>query len=269
MTSDSRHNFQTLAEAVDRELRARGGSERAQKEKAYLKSELRHYGVSVPDTRAIVRTSLRGTALDHDEVIELAGLLWTAPTSSDDSASSTELTDGGSTGNHPPVHERRAAATMVLIQLQDRLGAGDADFIEDLLREAKTWALVDPLAGDLVGPLSERDAAFDPILERWASDEDFWIRRSALLAHLVPLRQGRGDFDRFSRFAEAMLEEKEFFIRKAIGWVLRDTARTRPDLAFDWILPRAHRASGVTIREAVKRLSLEQREAVLAARRPG
>ncbi|GAA1511342.1 DNA alkylation repair protein [Brevibacterium permense] len=45
---------------------------------------------------------------------------------------------------------------------------------------------------------------------------------SALLAHLVPLRHGRGDFDRFSRFADAMLEEKKFFIRKAIGWVPRD-----------------------------------------------
>ncbi|UZD61890.1 DNA alkylation repair protein [Brevibacterium sp. JSBI002] len=103
---------------------------------------------------------------------------------------------------------------MVLIQSKDRLGGGDADFIGGLLREAMTWALVDPLAGDLIGPFSERDAAFDPVLERWASDEDFWIRRSALLAHLVPLRHGRGDFDRFSRFADAMLEEKEFFVRK-------------------------------------------------------
>lgn len=63
-----------------------------------------------------------------------------------------------------------------------------------------------------------------------------------------------------------MLEEKEFFVRKAIGWVLRDTSRKRPELVFDWILPRAHRASGVTIREVVKRLSPEQREAVLAGR---
>jgi 3-methyladenine DNA glycosylase AlkD len=155
---------------------------------------------------------------------------------------------------------------MVLIQSKNRLGAGDADVIERMLREARTWALVDPLAGDLVGPLSERDSGFDPVLERWAVDDDFWIRRSALLAHLVPLRQGRGDFDRFSRFADGMLEEKEFFIRKAIGWVLRDTSKKRPDLVFDWILPRAHRASGVTIREAVKHLSPEQREAVLAAR---
>lgn len=268
MNSDSRNKAHTLAEAVDRDLRARGGSERAQKERAYLKSELLHYGVSVPDTRAVVRAALRTVKLYHEEVIELARLLWAAPTPPDTSAASAGPTDTGegATSHLTPVHERRTAAAMVLIQSKDRLGGGDADFIEGLLREAKTWALVDPLAGDLVGPLSERDTAFDPVLERWASDGDFWIRRSALLAHLVPLRLGRGDFDRFSRFADAMLEEKEFFIRKAIGWVLRDTSRKCPDLVFDWILPRANRASGVTIREAVKRLSTEQREGVLAAR---
>jgi 3-methyladenine DNA glycosylase AlkD len=63
-----------------------------------------------------------------------------------------------------------------------------------------------------------------------------------------------------------MLDETEFFIRKAIGWVLRDTARRRPELVFEWLLPRARRASGVTLREAVKPLSAQQRAAVLAAR---
>jgi len=63
-----------------------------------------------------------------------------------------------------------------------------------------------------------------------------------------------------------MLPETEFFIRKAIGWVLRDTARKRPDMVFEWLLPRASRASGVTLREAVKPLSEAQRAQVLAAR---
>ena len=66
-----------------------------------------------------------------------------------------------------------------------------------------------------------------------------------------------------------MLGEPEFFIRKAIGWVLRDTSRRRPDLVFGWLLPRAATASGVTVREAVKRLAPEQREAILAAYREG
>ena len=63
-----------------------------------------------------------------------------------------------------------------------------------------------------------------------------------------------------------MLDEQEFFIRKAIGWVLRDTGRRRPDLVFEWLLPRASRCSGVTLREAIKPLSEEQRATVLAAR---
>ena len=104
------------------------------------------------------------------------------------------------------------------------------------------------------------------VLDRWASDDDFWIRRSALLALLIPLRTGGGDFDRFGRYADAMLDETEFFIRKAIGWVLRDTSRKRPDMVYEWLLPRAARCSGVTIREAVKYLPPDQRAAILAAR---
>lgn len=268
-----------LAEVIDRDLRARGTSARAEKQRAYLKSELVHYGVSVPETRRVVRAALRTADLDHDGVIRLAEVLWNsagdlglaADYVPDPASRSSAKLESRTCGT--PVYERREAATMVLIQSKESLGAGDSDFFERLLRQARTWALVDPLAGDLVGPLTEREHAagsdadsFNPVLERWAVDEDFWIRRSALLAHLRPLREGRGDFGRFTRFADAMLEEKEFFIRKAIGWVLRDTATKRPDLVADWLLPRAHRASGITMREAVKHLSPGQREALFAAR---
>jgi hypothetical protein len=74
------------------------------------------------------------------------------------------------------------------------------------------------LAGDAVGTLVLRhpDAAAD--LDAGAGDEDFWVRRSALLAQLRPLRAG-ADLDRFGRYADAILDETESFVRKAIGWV--------------------------------------------------
>jgi 3-methyladenine DNA glycosylase AlkD len=118
----------------------------------------------------------------------------------------------------------------------------------------------------VAGPLAERHAEVGVVLDRWAGDHDFWLRRAALLALLGSLRRGEGDFERFARYADAMLEDKEFFVRKAIGWVLRETARKRPGLVCTWLLPRAARASGVTIREAIKPLSEQQRAAVLAAR---
>ena len=103
---------------------------------------------------------------------------------------------------------------------------------------------------------------------RWAADDDFWIRRSALLALLVPLRRGEtASFERFARYADGMLSEREFFIRKAIGWVLRETGKRQPDLVAAWLAPRAPSASGVTMREAVRYLAPGQRDALMAAYR--
>ena len=166
-----------------------------------------------------------------------------------------------------PVHECRMAAVELLDLRSELLRPGDVALLERLLRESRTWALVDGLAASVAGPLVEHNPELGATLDRWAADDDFWIRRSALLALLLPLRRGAGDFERLARYADAMLEEREFFIRKAIGWVLRETGRKQPDRVYEWLLPRAARASGVTVREAVKYLSLEQRDAILATHR--
>lgn len=236
-----------LVTSIDVELRAAGRPDRAEQERAYLKSDLRHYGTSVPAIRGAVTSALRARpGLSHDDVVALVDALWTAP-----------------------VHERRMAAVEVLDLCSDRLGPRDAALLERLLRESRTWALVDGLAASVVGGLVERFPELGSVLDRWATDRDFWLRRAALLALLLPLRRGAGDFERFGRYADAMLDESEFFIRKAIGWVLRDTARKRPDLVFEWLLPRVGRASGVTLREAIKPLSDTQRAAILAATEVG
>jgi len=66
-----------------------------------------------------------------------------------------------------------------------------------------------------------------------------------------------------------MLDEREFFIRKAIGWILRDTSRKRPQLVIDWIAPRTDRASGVTMREVVRHLPAADADRLMAAYRAG
>jgi 3-methyladenine DNA glycosylase AlkD len=189
--------------------------------------------------------ALQHPDLTHDGLLRLVDALWAAP-----------------------VHERRIAAIELLAIYHERLDSQDIVFLERLLRESHTWALVDPLAASVTGRLAEHHQQVGVVLDRWAEDHDFWIRRAALLTLLGPLRRGEGDFERFGKYADAMLGDTEFFIRKAIGWVLRDTAKKRPDLVFAWLLPRAARASAVTIREAVKPLAESQRSAVIAARSP-
>lgn len=229
---------------VENGLLAEGTAERAEAEKRYLKSELEHYGVRVPTVRAVVKRALRLEPVDeHDELVACAEALW-----------------------RPAVHEKRLAAAELLAARVDLLDPGDAALVERLVRESETWALVDVMAPRVVGPMVERFAELGTVLDRWAADDDFWVRRAALLALLIPLRRGDGDFERFTRYADSMLDDTEFFVRKAIGWVLRDTGRKRPELVFDWVLPRASRLSAVTLREAVKPLSDGQRAAIEGVR---
>jgi 3-methyladenine DNA glycosylase AlkD len=228
-----------IAGDIEARLRAAGTPERAEGSKRYLKSSLTFLGATVGQMRGEVRSvELAG----HDELVALVEALWAEP-----------------------VFERRLCAALLLEARVDLLRPADLPLIERLVRDSRTWALVDVLAGDALGGLLVRHPEAAGELDAWAADGDFWVRRAALLAHLEPLRAGAG-FERFGRYADAMLEEREFFIRKAIGWVLRETGKQRPDEVYAWLLPRAARASGVTMREAVKYLAPEQREALLASR---
>jgi len=159
------------------------------------------------------------------------------------------------------------AAALILDLHADDLRSEDLSLIERLIRESRTWALVDVLSGDVVGEMGLH-LRIRRALDRWDRDDDFWVRRSSLLAELTPLKHG-APFEPFARRADAMLDETEFFIRKAIGWVLRETSKTRPDEVYRWIAPRTHRASGVTMRETVKYLDATRAERLMRAYKEG
>lgn len=233
------------AREIEDRLREVGDAARAEREKAYLKSELQHFGASVSAIRKIAERTFAEDVGGRADLVAVIEALWARP-----------------------VHECRMAAVELLDLGSGLLQAADLTLVERLIRESRTWALVDGLAASVAGALVERHPELGVTLDRWSTDADYWLRRSALLALLVPLRRGAGDFDRFARYAESMLDDREFFVRKAIGWVLRDTSRKRPDLVYGWLERHASRASGVTVREAVKYLSEEQRRAVLDARPP-
>jgi len=224
------------ARLLAEELRAIGSPERAAAERRYLKSDLEFFGVGVPDMRRVVTAAVRGVpGLDREAALAWAVELW-----------------------REPVHERRMAAVEVLRLVRPQLRAGDLATVEALIREARTWALVDSLAGDIAGVIAlGQPAEAWPRIDGWAEDADFWVRRSALLALLPAIRAGQPDLARFERYATAMLAEKEFFIRKAIGWVLRETSKRDPGWVAAWTAAHAREMSGVTFREATRRLPPE------------
>lgn len=227
---------------LEARLRAAAIPGRAEHEKRYLKSELEHVGTSVPATRAEVKRFLRERVpKERAATVSFAEAVW-----------------------ERPVHELRLAAALALEEREALLGAADLPLLERLLREARTWALVDVLAPSVVGPLARRHAEVRDVLAVWARDPDHWLRRSAVIAYLLPLRRGEPVFDEFAALADPLLEDREFFVRKAIGWALRERTKSAPDEVVAWLMPRRHRASRLTLREAAKNLPAEQRDPLLA-----
>jgi 3-methyladenine DNA glycosylase AlkD len=234
----------SLADDLARELRKLGDRERAVGAKAYLKSDLDFFGITAPVLRKTVTTMERAIPLANAKALFAAvTALWATR-----------------------VFELKAAGVELMMHRDELVTAASLPAIKLLLGDSHTWALVDPISTAVLGAVYEREPAIAKTFDVWAKDRDFWIRRAAMLAHLKALRRGEGDFVRFARYADAMLDEREFFIRKAIGWVLRETSKKRPGLVADWLEPRVARASGVTWREAVKYLPPARVKALAKAR---
>jgi len=105
------------------------------------------------------------------------------------------------------------------------------------------------------------------VLDVWVSDPYMWMRRAAVLALLAGIRVGKPDLDRIDRFGDALTGEHEFFIRKALGWVLRELSKKDPRWVIEWVGARTGAISGVTMREAVRRLPEEDASRLLATQR--
>ena len=125
-----------------------------------------------------------------------------------------------------------------------------------LIAEGAWWDLVDWTAG-LVDEVLLRDpGAARPVVREWATADDLWLRRVAIISQLKV--RGETDLDLLTHAIDANLEGTpfghEFFIRKAIGWALRQHARTDPDWVRSFVASRGERLSGLSRREALKHL---------------
>ena len=154
------------------------------------------------------------------------------------------------------VHEERALAMLLLDEFRGLLDLDDMPALERMLRESVNWDQVDEIAVHLVGAVLCRDQRALGYLKTWAKDGSFWMRRAALLSQLLLFREGAGDRALFYSLAGGMMEDKEFFIQKAIGWVLRDISRVEPEEVARFVGENRRRISGVTFREATRHLPL-------------
>lgn len=114
------------------------------------------------------------------------------------------------------------------------------------------WDTVDLLAAHVVGALVAADPALTADMDAWIADEDLWIARTALL-HQLRYKE-RTDADRLFAYCLLQSGHPDFFIRKAIGWALREYARTDPEAVRAFMARERGRFAPLTVREALRNI---------------
>lgn len=216
---------ESLTARVREVLRAAADPEIAPGQQAYMKSAMPFLGVRVPTVRRLTRLAVDGEA--RPEVLrEVALRLW----------------------REAEFREERYAATGVtgLRPLRER--ADMLDVYEEMIRAGAWWDHVDEVSSRVGSALRAHRAELTPVVRAWARDDDMWIRRAAIICQ----RGFTADTDRdlLTDVITANLDDREFFIRKAIGWALRDLAHHDP--AWVRAFAAAHPLSGLSRREALK-----------------
>lgn len=211
---------------------------------AYMKSAMPFWGVKKPARTRALRPIFVAHPLATDELLPTARALWDRAT-----------------------HREERYATLDLLRRRDHrahLRFEALGFYEHLVVTGAWWDLVDEIAAHLVGSIlrsaPERSGAE---LRRWAEGDELWTRRAAILAqlrfgeqtdtHLLADCLRPALEDRVPR-PDPRTKDERFFLRKAVGWSLRQYARTDPDWVRRYLAEHEGAMSGLSKREAQKHL---------------
>jgi 3-methyladenine DNA glycosylase AlkD len=199
----------------------------------YMKSALPFYGAKAP----AVRVLLRQLVADHP-LESRADWADTVRALYDEAGHREERYVALGIAGHRRYRLHRDHAALPLYQHLAVLGAW--------------WDLVDTVASH-VGEILMRDReSTEPVVREWATDPDPWLRRVAILSQLK--HRTATDTALLAAALDANLDERAFFIRKAIGWALREYSKTDPEWVRDYVETRRHGLSALSIREASKYL---------------
>jgi 3-methyladenine DNA glycosylase AlkD len=215
-----------------REMAAAANPEKAAGMQAYMKSTMPYYGINLPEVRAItMRVFARPMSCDDWRKTILA--LWR--------------------GARRREERYTAQYLLGLKQHRECLTPEDMPMLEELVVTGAWWDHVDELAM-VIGDLLRRfPAPMRPLMRRWSTDPDMWKRRVSIICQL----RFKADTDLELLYAniEPNLADREFFIRKAIGWALRQYAWTDPKEVARYVRGHESRLSGLSKREALKNIS--------------
>lgn len=222
---------QALTEYVRTELTASANPEKAGLMAAYMKTDMPFHGVQTPEISPILRHLKRQfVPIDRADYEQAVLAVWQMSHREE---------------KHLAVKYARAFKKFIVV--------GSMPLYRQMIVEGAWWDLVDGVASWLVGGAMAVDREeCEPIVREWISDPDMWLRRSSIICQLG--HKTKTDVVLLDDACSANLADIEFFIRKAIGWALREYAKTDPDWVRAYVEAHKNELSGLSYREATKHL---------------
>ena len=226
-TKDIRRRVLTL-------LQEEADPERAHQQQAYMKSEMPYFGLRVPRCRSIANEVLRDCPPQNSEAwVSSILVLWRDATHREERYVAIELF----------LHKKFAHC----------LNPDQLPVVEELVVTGAWWDFVDALAIRGVGTMLTNDPIQTKlILYKWAKGQNIWKRRVAILAQLKS--KTKTDVDLLSKCIKPSIGHSEFFLRKGIGWALREYSKTDPDWVKEFV-EKHPELSALSRREALKHLA--------------
>jgi 3-methyladenine DNA glycosylase AlkD len=218
-----------VVEGLTREFEAARNPERAAPMSAYMRERFPFLGIVSTHRRELARRVLTGVAAPTEaELTTVALACW-------------EL----------PEREYQYFACDWLRRHASRLTPEFLPVAGQLIVTKPWWDTVDPLAAHVVGVLVARHSALASTMDDWAASGELWLVRTAILHQLR--FKSQTDTERLFRYCVSHAGHQDFFIRKAIGWALREYAKTDPEGVRRFVKTQTA-LSALSVREALKNL---------------
>lgn len=192
-------------QTLELEFKTKADSRIAVGQKAYMRNQFEFYGINTMKRREIQRPFLEKSYLPPKvELEQLLKTLW-----------------------QKPQREYQYFAQELVFKYRHQFDKNDIVLLEYMATYKSWWDTVDYIAVKLIGPYFQYyPGQLDIYIEKWLASENIWLQRCCLLYQLK--RKDKIDAQRLEYIIKRLLGSKEFFINKAIGWVLREYSKTHP-----------------------------------------
>lgn len=210
------------------DLESQKNSERAAYMHAYMKNQFEFLGVSTPARKAICKKYLKEAATEKKVDFNFVGICYESR-----------------------YREHQYVAVNYLDAVADYLKESDLPKVKNCIITKSWWDTIDGL-DRIVGRMAAEYPAINKTLLAWSTDENIWLRRVAIDHQLD--RKTKTNTELLEKIIVNNLNQKEFFINKAIGWSLREYSKTNPDWVADFIKRHKNGLAALSLREAAKYL---------------